>query len=639
MDNDAASRKHARIAATAAFLVALGLVAWLGGRAPGVTSGVSASTGAVRARGEAPAAPAPVEGTRGGLARVAGAEVDPDLGFRLVDATDAVGVDFVHSRPELDAELDSISPHVAGLGAAVSVADANRDGWPDLYFVSSRFGTANALYLNRRDGTLEDVAAEVGVADLNVEGRGASMGSVWGDYDNDGDEDLFVYKWGRQQLLENRLEPEGVLRFEDVSEGSGLDRWMNTNGAVWFDYDRDGLLDLYLTNYFREEVDLWNLTTTRIMQESWEFADNGGVNRLFHNEGDGRFRDVTEETGVGSTRWSLAAAAADFDGDGWQDLYLANDYGPEELYRNLQGERFELQRGLGMSDDSKSGMSVSLGDVENRGRLDVFVTNISEPGYLLQGNNLRMNLLSEAETFINVAEGPVADAGWAWGAQFGDLDNDGDVELFVTNGFISASQQRDYWYGMSKIAGAAGPIFEDAANWPEIGDASLSGYERSRLLLNNGAGFFVDVAERAGVTDTYDGRAVAFVDLFNRGVLDAVVANQGGPALVYLNRVQPGRHWIALDLRGATSNRSAIGAEVTVEFGGRALRQVVDGGMGFCSQNDRRLHFGLGEAQAAERVVIRWPSGREQVLTDLEADRLHRIVEQGAAAGPATEAS
>jgi hypothetical protein len=543
-------------------------------------------------------------------------------GFGLEEVSADVGIEFRHHRPTLDPVFDNLAPHIAALGAAVSVTDVNRDGWPDLYFTNSRFDEPNALYLNQADGRFVDIAAAAGVADLNREGEGVSMGSVWGDYDNDGFEDLLVYRYGYLQLFRNL----GDLRFEDVTTAAGLRRWVNSNGAIWFDFDRDGLLDLYVTAYFRSEVDFWNPATTRIMHDSFEFAANGGRNLLFRNLGDGRFEDLTEPMGVGSTRWTLAAASADFNDDGWPDLYLANDYGPEEFFVNEAGTRFVLTR-AGLETDSKSGMSVSLGDISNRGRLDVFVTNISERGYLFQDNNLRLNLLAEAGRFQDVASGVVADAGWAWGAQFGDLNNDGWNDLYVLNGFISADRDKSYWYEMSKVAGANGNIFEDARNWPAMGSTSLSGYERSRVLLNLGASGWVDVADSVGVTDEFDGRAVVLVDLFNRGVLDVVIANQDQPVTIYRNTVTPGNHWIGFSLEGTRSNRSAIGTEVVVEFSGAHQRKIVDGGMGFASQNDRRLHFGLGSAGRVERVVIHWPSGRAQTLTDLGVDRLHRILE------------
>src|SRR5438552_970474 len=218
-------------------------------------------------------------------------------GIELSEVSHESGIDFVHQETTLDPKIANIAAHVGALGACVSVADFNNDNWPDLYFTTSRFGAANALYVNQHDGTFRDVAAEAGVALLNRPGEGVSMGAVWGDYDNDGNEDLLVYKWGYLQLFKNL----GNLHFKDVTAAAGLRQWMNSNGAVWLDYDRDGLLDLYVTRYFRSDIDFWNLRTTRIMHNSFEFATNGGKNRLFHNLGNGRFEDVTDQMGVGST--------------------------------------------------------------------------------------------------------------------------------------------------------------------------------------------------------------------------------------------------------------------------------------------------------------------------------------------------
>jgi hypothetical protein len=543
-------------------------------------------------------------------------------GFVLRDETKAAGIEFVHHRPSFDPKIANIEPHVAALGASVSVTDFDGDGWPDLYFTNSRFGEPNALYRNKHDGTFEEVGGSVGLADLNKPGEGVSMGAVWGDYDNDGYEDVLVYRYGFLALFKNI---DGK-HFKDVTEEAGLKRWVNSNGAIWIDYDRDGKLDLFVTGYFRRDVDLWHLTTTRIMHNSFEYATNGGGNLLFHNLGNGKFEDVTDKMGVHGSRWTLAAASADFNGDGWPDLYVANDYGPEELYLNDHGQRFVLSK-AGLESESKSGMAVALGDAFNRGRLDAFVTNISERGYLFQNNNLRLNQMSESGRFKNVADGQIADAGWAWGAQFGDLNNDGLNELFVANGFISGDRQKSYWYAMSKIAGANGKLFEDAKSWPAFADASLSGYERSRVYLNRGAAGWVDVAKTVGATDEYDGRAVALADLSNRGAVDVIVANQNQPAVLYRDYPDSTNHWIAFKLVATRSNRSAIGAEVLLESGDLVQRRVVDGGSGFASQNDRRLHFGLGHHEWVDRVVIQWPSGMVQVLNRPSIDGFVTVTE------------
>jgi hypothetical protein len=542
-------------------------------------------------------------------------------GFVLRDETSAAGIHFLHHRPTFDAKIAGVEPHVAALGASVSVADFDGDGKPDLYFTNSRFGEPNALYRNKGDGTFEDVAAAAGLADLNREGSGVSMGAVWGDFDNDGREDVLVYRYGYPSLFKN---VDG-RHFEDVTEQSGLRRWVNSNGAIWLDYDRDGLLDLYITAYFRD-IDLWHLETTKIMHNSFEFATNGGKNLLYRNLGGGKFEDVTDKMGVGSTRWTLAAASADFNDDRWPDIYVANDYGPEELYLNDHGRRFVLTT-AGLESESKSGMSATVGDAFNRGRLDAFVTNISERGYLFQNNNLRLNEMSETGKFRNVAEGEIADAGWAWGAQFGDLNNDGTNELFVANGFISADRNKSYWYAMSKIAGANGRFFEDAATWPAFGNASLSGYEPSRVYINRGVAGWMDVAKKVGATDVYDGRAVALADLSSHGAVDVIVANQNQPAVVYRDYPDSTNHWIAFKLVGTRSNRSAIGAEIVLESGDLRQRRVVDGGSGFASQNDRRLHFGLGTREWVDRAVIHWPSGTQQILPRPSIDTFVTVTE------------
>ena len=548
-------------------------------------------------------------------------------GFYLQEVSHSAGINFIHQSPKLDPKLDPILPEVASMGASVSIVDFDRDGWPDIYVTNSAIGSKNALYRNMHDGTFKDVAGEVGIADVNQPGTGVSTGAVWGDYDNDGYEDLFLIKWGRPELFHND-QGHGFTR---VTEQAGLPPWINANTAIWFDYDGDGLLDLFVGGYYSEQIDLWHLTTTRIMPESFEYAKNGGRKYLFHNLGNGKFEELSAKVGIDSRRWALAAAAADLRGTGHPDLFVANDYGVSELYFN-DGKRFhEVGEQTGVGFAPKSGMNAAFGDILNQGRYAVYVSNISEDGILIQGNNLwipKEGTTGDAIKYQNLARDfGVELGGWSFGAQFGDLNNDGTLDLYLTNGYISLDRNRSYWYDFSKVAGGNSTIIADAKNWPAFEGRSLSGYQTKRVWLNDGAGKFVDVAQAVGATDVYDGRSVALVDLWNRGVLDVVVANQNGPLLLYKNTVTPRNEWIEFELEGTSSNRSAIGAQVTLSWNGQKQVQEVSGGSGFAAENDRRLHFGLGTNPQIENVVIRWPSGKLQTIDKPAANQLHKMKE------------
>jgi hypothetical protein len=603
-----------------------------------------ASLGAVRVLDRASA------GSAGATAAEHRSDPLARYGFRLDEVARASGVEFTHTAPIFDSKLDHIMPQVAAMGAAVAVGDFDRDGWQDLYVTTSGEGKLNRLYRNQGDGSFKDVAPDVGLAAVNRIGTGVSMGALWADYDNDGYEDLFVYKYGAPELFHN----EQGRTFTRVSDRAGLPGWINANSAVWLDYDRDGWLDLFVAGYWPDDVDLWHLKTTRIMPESFEYANNGGRKYLFHNRHDGTFEETSAAVGIDSRRWTLAVAAADLFGTGYPDLFLANDYGVSQIYANRSGKQFvDVSTETNVGRTPKSGMNAAFGDVFNDGRLAIYKTNISEPGVLVQANDLWVPRKAGGASgagrvggaggaggpastggaggivqFDDLASSLGVDlGGWSWGAQFGDLNNDGTQDLYLVNGYVSAGERTSYWYDFAQIAVGHSAIIGDAANWPAMRGRSLSGYQRKRVWLNDGVGRFTDVAQAVGVTDVYDGRSVALADLWNRGVLDAVVANQRGPLLVYRNTVQPGRHWIDLQLEGTASNRSAIGARVTVRWNQQTQVQEVSGGSGFSAENQRRLHFGLGAATDVERVEICWPSGRRQELERPAIDRLHQIKE------------
>jgi hypothetical protein len=564
-----------------------------------------------------------------GTVRADAASALSRYGLHFQEVAQASGITFQHQAPVLDKRLDHIMPQIASMGAAVSITDFDRDGWPDIYVTNSGEGSKNSLFRNQQDGTFKDVASDVGLADLNQTGSGVSMGAVWGDYDNDGYEDVFLYKWGRPELFHN----EGGKSFTRVTDKASLPAWVNANTAIWFDYDADGRLDLFLGGYYPEDVDLWHLKNTRMMPESFEYARNGGRKYLFHNLGNGAFEEVSQKMGIDTRRWALAAVAADLRGTGRPDLFIANDYGISELYFNDGKQFHEVSKQAGVGFSPKSGMNASIGDVLNDGRYSIYVSNISEEGVLIQGNNLWMpkeGTSGDSLQYENFArEMDVEIGGWSFGAQFGDLNNDGNQDLYLVNGYVSADRNKNYWYDFSKITGGNSTIIGDAANWPPMEGRSLSGYQQKRVWINDGSGKFVNVAVAVGASDNYDGRSVALVDLWNRGVLDVVVANQKGPLLVYKNTAAADNKWIAFELEGTTSNRSAIGAEVKVYWNGKKQVQTVAGGSGFCAQNQRRIHFGLGKNPNIEKVEVRWTNGRVQTIAKPVVGQVNKIKEQG----------
>ena len=556
-------------------------------------------------------------------------EIMDRYGFFLEDVTERSGVDFVHHRVTVDEKLHHIQPQISSVGASVSVVDFNNNGLPDFYLTNSEFGTRNALYKNLGDGTFKDVAGEMGVADLNLPGRGASMGAVWGDYNNSGFEDLFVYRWGGPELYRNE-NGEGFTR---VTTEAGFPEHINANTAVWLDYNNNGYLDLFVGGYYHEDVNLFDLEHTRVMPDSYEYATNGGRNYLFENRGDGTFVDVSEEAGLTDTRrWTLAAAAADLNDSGYVDIVLANDYGVDEIFLNEDGKRFRnagQEAGLGFV--PKSGMSVAFGDILNQGRFSIYITNISEAGVLMQGNNLwapGRNTTGHTPRYRNVAGNMGVEIGdWGYGGQFLDLNNNGNLDLYVANGYVSAEPDTDYWYDYAKVVGGNRAIITDAGNWPPMHNRTFSGYQTNKIWLNDGAGRFREVAHAVGGALNLDSRAIAYADLDGDGSLDLIVANQHQPVRIYKNHVHPDHNWIGFHLKGVESNSSAIGALVTLHWVGKKTQKTVGGGDAFSSQSQRPVHFGLGRVDHIEKVEIRWPSGEVQTLEGLELNRYHQVLE------------
>lgn len=537
------------------------------------------------------------------------------------------GINFKHHGPQLDNQLNHIMPQISSVGASVSVVDYNNDGHQDIYLTNSARGTANALYKNMGNEVFKEVAKETGLAFMNTQEVGVSMHAVWADYDNDGFEDLFLTRWGKPALFHN----DGGKKFTEVALGSEFPEWINANTAVWFDYNQDGLVDLFVGGYFHQSVNLWDLTNTQFMPESFEYAQNGGRKYLFENKGGGKFVEVSRETGLISNRWSYAAASVDLNEDGFPDLVIANDYGVDELFINRNGNTFiEAGGQTGIGFTPKSGMSVSFGDIMNRGEQAIYVSNISEPGVLIQGNNLWVPTAADESNlrYQNLAGSfGIEMGGWSYGAQFGDLNLDGYLDLYVANGYVSGEKGTDYWYDFSMVAGGNQSIIADAKNWPAMKGRSLSGYQKNKIWLNDGSGKFHEVADAIGGSLNFDSRSVALADLNSDGRIELLVASQKAPFKIYSSIVDSSKNWVAFHLEGTTSNRSAIGAEVLLFWNDHRQKQVIQSASGFSAQNQRPLHFGLGKEAEIEKAIIKWPSGITDTLWHPVSNTMHTIKE------------
>lgn len=552
-------------------------------------------------------------------------------GFFLENETEEIGLDFEHHRVTVDEALHHILPQISSVGASVTISDVNADGFPDIYLTSSEFGSSNALYLNMGDGTLTEAAEEMGIAAMSREEVGAAMGSVWGDINNDGYEDLFIYRWGKQELFLNN----GGTGFTNITEKSGLPERLNANTAVWLDYNNDGLLDLFIGGYYHEDVNLFDLEDTRMMPDSYEYATNGGLNYLFENKGDGVFEDVSEKTGLQNTRkWTLAASSADINDSGYPDIVLANDYGVDEVYINENGQRFvNIGEESGPGFTPKSGMSVDFGDILNQGKYSIYITNISEAGVLMQGNNLWVpsrNSGSGTELrYRNLAGNMGVEIGeWGYSGKFIDFNNDGYLDIYVTNGYVSDDPETDYWYDYARVVGGNRNIIIDANNWPSMNNRTFSGYQTNKIWLNDGAGRFREVAGSVGGALALDSRSISEIDLLKDGTLDFVVANQNQRASYFKNTVSEEKNWVGFDLEGTESNRSAIGATIKLHWGdGSVTKKSVSGGEAFSSQGQRPVHFGIGNTTRVEKAEIRWPSGIVQIVEEPEINQYHSIKE------------
>ena len=533
------------------------------------------------------------------------------------DVTHKAGILYRHHPRQFDNPYATIMQGYARLGAAVAVADYDGDGFEDIFVTDSCSTCKNHLYHNNGNFTFTDVAEQAGVADGNDDDN-ASTAALWFDFNNDGKLDLLVVRFGHSILYENL----GNGRFRDVTKSAGLDRYMNAIKAIAFDYDNDGYPDLFFGSYF-QPINIFHPGTPRFFPESFETANNGGGVTVFHNNRNGTFSEVTDRVGIRTTGWTLDLGHGDSSNNGFEDLYVANDFGTDRFFLNNGNGTFTDKTATAIGFDTKKGMNVDWGDYNNDGWLDIYVTNIYDD-YMKECAMLWQNMGDG--TFVDVSsEVGTCDTGWGWGAKFVDYDNDGWPDLYVMNGWISAGKE-DYVPDIFAMVTRPGVDLADARNWPPIGNKSLSGYERKRLFHNVG-GVFKEEASRHGLDSLKDGRGIAVADFDNDGRLDLFITNADDEANLYRNVLLTGAHWVTLLLEGTKSNHFAIGAQVRLTAGGKTYLQYVNGGNGFAAQSTTRVHFGLATLNKIDSIEVRWPSGLRQTFAGPEVDHLYKIVE------------
>jgi hypothetical protein len=537
------------------------------------------------------------------LARQPGPQAQPLIpGFRLVDVAAQAGVEFRHNSGAYGGKL---LPETLGSGCAF--LDYDGDGWQDILLINSmdwpghkRQRSTLRLYRNNRNGTFTDVTRRAGL-DTEMYGMGVAVG----DFNNDGFPDVLITCVGQNRLFKN----SGKGTFTDVTQSSGLGgRRAFSTSAIWFDYDGDGLLDLFVCNYVKwsPEHDVFCSLDGKQKSYCTPEAYRGETCWLFHNRGNGTFEDVTAGCGIfDSSSKSLGVAMLDYDRDGWPDLFVANDTQPNKLYRNQHDGTFKdfaVEAGVAFSTEGKAraGMGVDTADFDGSGLPGIAVTNFDNEMIGLfrpLGHGTYQDVAAQAGVGV-----PSMNT-LGFGCVFADLDLDGSVDLVVANGHIDET--------VRNIRGNVGYA------------------QPPQLFLNDGRGVFHDVVSEmdSSFSQPKVGRGLCCADFDRDGDLDLLMTTNNGPAYLFRNDQQSGNRSIRFRLVGTKSNRDAIGASVQIFTGTSSQSRLVKGGSSYLSQSELPVTFGLGKRASVDRVVIQWPSGRTEEYKNLAPGRAYECIE------------